>query len=323
MENFSAKGEVPKEQCLWEAASSGKLALVQELAEDPLVNVNWGDAEYGRTAFYRACFFGKADIVRYLMAHPRVDVNRKQKETATPLCAAASEGHREVIDVLLADPRVEVNEPWQESTTPFYMACAEGHEDVVATMLTHPRVDANRPKADNSSPLWIASQGGHLRVVQVLLASARTIDTKRASKWNGKQAADHAHWASTQAKWPDVPYDDPAKRKRDCPLIMDLILSYEINPASQRHHLRRQPGVREHYIGHTFALVVFYTDGFVRVKRLRWFSSINRFMKICSHLPLDLQMVLCNRMFGCARDIILTKDSEPGFRWLARPTSWV
>lgn len=43
-----------KEQQLWQAAADGDLEIVKTLAEDPAVDVNWSDAEFGRTPFYRA-----------------------------------------------------------------------------------------------------------------------------------------------------------------------------------------------------------------------------------------------------------------------------
>ena len=35
-------------------------------------------------------------------------------------------------------------------------------------------------------------------------------------------------------------------------------------------------------------------------------------------LPIELQMVLCNRVFGAAKGTALTKHSEPAFKKLGR-----
>ena len=83
----------------------------------------------------------------------------------------------------------------------------------------------------------------------------------------------------------------------------------------------------EFFIGHLFALVIFYSDKFLRVKRgiLRWTpksGKVRRFLGICAKLPLDLQMTLCNRAFRSPRSIVSSKDSEPGFKWLARDVTW-
>jgi len=43
-----------------------------------------------------------------------------------------------------------------------------------------------------------------------------------------------------------------------------------------------------------------------------------RFFQIAQHLPLELQMVLCNRVFGVEKVMVLTKHSEPAFQKLGK-----
>ena len=42
-----------KEEILWQACTDGDLETVKKLADDPAVDVNWGDPILGRTSFYR------------------------------------------------------------------------------------------------------------------------------------------------------------------------------------------------------------------------------------------------------------------------------
>jgi len=63
-----------------------------------------------------------------------------------------------------------------------------------------------------------------------------------------------------------------------------------------------------------FALVVFYTDGFLT---LNGTGNTQRFFEIASRLPLELQMVLCSRALGSAKNVITSAMSEPAFRALA------
>jgi len=77
------------------------------------------------------------------------------------------------------------------------------------------------------------------------------------------------------------------------------------------------------FIGYTFSLVIFFTDGFLRVKSESVSAAapgVERFLTIASQFPMELQMVLCNRLFDSARNMVLSKHSEPGFLWLARPS---
>ena len=212
--------------------------------------------------------------------------------------------------------------PRNNEATPFLIACQEGHKEVVLLLLDDPRIDSNKPAYDQSTPLWIASQNGHLVVVQHLLASGREIDTERRSAYNNKTAAEHGR--RIVPRGPDDTDEDYYRKKTNGPLCADLIDEYEREPEHLHvfHRLRRQPGLREYFIGHLFALVVFHSDSFVVINERTAHSYTRRFFRITSQLPLDLQMVLCNRIFGSPRDIILSRDSEPGFQLLARTTTW-
>lgn len=65
--------------------------------------------------------------------------------------------------------------------------------------------------------------------------------------------------------------------------------------------------------------MVFYCDDYLRLCQKIPSVSLNRlrFMRITSQLPLDLQMVVCNRAYGSPKDLILCSVSEPAFKKLA------
>ena len=112
---------------------------------------------------------------------------------------------------------------------------------------------------------------------------------------------------------------DVHRRKTYGPLIADLIDEYEKHPASVRRRLRTLPGVRDPFIGQVYALVVFFSDGLLRLPQSQNSNEIGRFFIICSRLPLELQMVVCNRMFGSVKDMIRSSASESWvFKWVAR-----
>ena len=71
-----------------------------------------------------------------------------------------------------------------------------------------------------------------------------------------------------------------------------------------------------------FAQVVFLCDEYVRAKAESGDNDAARFFTIASKLPMELQMVLCNRLFGLARDVVLLKFSEPAFKFYAKENVW-
>jgi len=49
-------------------------------------------------------------------------------------------------------------------------------------------------------------------------------------------------------------------------------------------------------------------------ERARW----SRFMNIALRLPMELQMVLCNRLFGFVSELIPLTSTEEGFKFVAQ-----
>jgi len=141
------------------------------------------------------------------------------------------EGRQEVVSLLLANLRTDVNKPMNTGANPFFIACQEGHKEVVSLLLADMRIDVNKPKNDQCTPLWFSSQEGHLSVVQVILASGREIDTKTKSiagtaPWNNKTAAEHARFQGTRARDEGEPEEDYTRKKRNGPLIANLLDSF-------------------------------------------------------------------------------------------------
>jgi len=65
-----------------------------------------------------------------------------------------------------------------------------------------------------------------------------------------------------------------------------------------------------------FALVVFFSDESLQIKETA-LTPAAMFFNIAKRLPLELQMVLCCRQVGSAKEIIPRKDSEAAFKSLA------
>jgi len=293
------------------------LLLLADLRIDPNKATNTG-----ATPFFMACQQGHNGVISLLLADSRVDPEKPWNDGATPLYVTCQQGHREIVSMLLADPRVEPNQPANSGATPFFVASENGHKEVISLLLADPRIDPNLPKINQTSPLWQISQNGHLPVIQHLLASERDINTRKRSTFNEKTASEQGRRQPSVPKSTGETEEVFQRRKTYGPVCADLIDEYERDPVTVRNRLRRQPGLREYFAGHLFALVVFHSDNFVAINERTAHSDTKRFFTITSQLPLDLQMVLCNRIFGSSKDIIVSRNSEPGFRLLARTTTF-
>jgi len=244
---------------------------------------------------------------------------------------ACQNGHKEVVSLLLADARIDINQPNDNEATPFDLARSEGHKEVVSLLLADMRIDINQPNIQQCTPLWCASQQGQLPVVQLILASGREVDIKTKSiagydLWNNKTAAEIGHDQGTRAQ-PAWEYDEDCLRKsHHGPLIAALIDSLDADPVTTRQQMRELPELRDPFVSDLFALVVFLCDDLLSVRTESSASSSSstphnaarRFFQMAQCLPIELQMVLCNRVFGAGKSLVLTKHSEPAFKKLGK-----
>jgi len=109
-----------------------------------------------------------------------------------------------------------------------------------------------------------------------------------------------------------------AKKMKGKTEVVTLLERFKSDAAQTRYVMRVELGFLDELAGSIFALEVFVSDGLLQIKDTTSPSPAARFFKIVSQLPLDLQMVLCYRVVGSAKDIVKGKDSEVAFKELAR-----
>ena len=119
--------ELSKEKQFWDAADKGDLSVVKNLAADPTLKINWQDSQFADTALNIACYQGREFVVEFLLTLPNIDVNKPNKDEATPFFVACFQGNMEVVSLLLADMRIDVNKPKKTGSSPFLIACGKGH----------------------------------------------------------------------------------------------------------------------------------------------------------------------------------------------------
>jgi len=302
------------------ACQNGHTSIALMLLGDPRTDVNLC-SNTEATPFLMACSNGHREIVARLLADPRIDANKPMKGGDPPLFFACQNNSKEIVELLLADSRVDVNKANHHEVTPFFIAAQQGHDDVVFLLLGVPSVDPNKAREDSTTPLWMAAQIGQLSTIQVMLASSREINVTLKSTFNQHTAAQQARLVASIPIEAAKAVENYERTVANCAAVATLLDEYEVDSESVRQRLRKLPDIRHRLIGATFALVVFFTDEYLK-PATEILPSFQRFFDLCARLPLDLQMVICNRMFDSARCIVLSRDSEPGFRWLVRANTW-
>jgi len=202
-----------------------------------------------------------------------------------------------VIPLLVAHPDLDVNAKTIHGYTPFLNACC-GYPSCVREMLKDSRVKLNEPDIEGHTPLWCAAVNDHLDIIRWWIASGREMDL-------GKPGDVEKSDAIAGAK---------KYGKSD---VVTLLERFKENPEETRHAVRLDLGLVDELAAEMFALVVFVSDGLLRIKDTIS-TPAARFFSIARRLPLEIQMLLCYRVEGSPKEIIPGKKSEVAFKELAR-----
>jgi len=201
-----------------------------------------------------------------------------------------------VIPLLLAHPDIDVNVKNKYGDTPFLWAC-NGRASCVRELLKDSRLKVNEPSTGGYTPLFWAALKGHLEVIKWWIASGREMDLGKP----GELRSDAIGIAKKGGKTE----------------VVALLERFKSYPAHTRHAMRVELGWYDEAAAEMFALVVFVSDGLLRVKDTTT-TPAARFFSIAARLPLELQMVLCFRQVGSPKEIIPGRESEAAFKELAR-----
>ena len=110
-----------------------------------------------------------------------------------------------------------------------------------------------------------------------------------------------------------------AVRKKEDGMVR-LLKRFKNNPEETRFEVRIGLCWHAEAAAEIFALVVFVSDGLLEIRNpdLATAEQASRFFFIATQLPLELQVVLCFRLVGSAKEVISGRDSEAAFQALAK-----
>jgi hypothetical protein len=259
-----------------------------------------------------AIYNGRFDEAETLVRdHPDLNVNWKNVSGWTALHYASWYGHSEVVKLFLAHPAINVNVLTKAGSTPLLLSCSSGKVSVVQVLLKDPRVEITLADEGNCTPLWWAAGCGQEVVVEWLIACDRDLGDVKNIK--GKHLGGKKCTALKIA------------REKGESKVMSLLERFLAKPESTRHQVRVKLGLSDALAAEVFALTIFLCDDllqfkaiFVTHRRSATVTSIRRFFKMMSKLPMDVQMIICHRVVRSMKQNILRKDSESAFKSLAR-----
>jgi hypothetical protein len=190
---------LPVESRLCKEVGRGDTANVKMILEKyPDVDVNF-EYESGWTPLHRACMLGRTEIVRLLLAHPKIDVNSlKGIVKYTPFVYACSFSKLDCAIALINDPRVDLNKGSSDKIVTVYFAAVSGSPEIIRHWIISGKpMDLGGPVGNPGAHLYeMLLQGGCVQswVPDILVKFSKYPDEVRRqlrldSGWFDVQAA--------------------------------------------------------------------------------------------------------------------------------------
>lgn len=120
------------------AAQSGDLKKIENLL--PLVRVNAQNIT-GKTALIIASFFGRANIVKFLLQAPDININLQDKLRNTALLAATKIGNINIVQLLLLAPDIDITIQDNTRATALQYAFLFGFRNIARLILHAPVIN--------------------------------------------------------------------------------------------------------------------------------------------------------------------------------------
>jgi len=236
---------------------------------------------------FDASRFGQIEIVRQILGgNPPPDVNwaNPKEDNWGAIHTACLNGHDAILELLLSRDDLLVNWRTRASHTPFHLARMNARERILQLLAVDHRLDIS-PSSSRGSPIHWAARGGHLRILKGWIVRRRiniSTDVISEARNGGSQE------------------------------MINFLEMLEVDPVKTKELVRGEEAA------FLFAMVVFVCDELLSLPPGSDAQApASRFYGIATRLPLELQMVLCLRVMGSAKDIIPGRATDAAFKALA------
>jgi len=216
-------------------------------------------------------------------------INENHYAKRSFLHIACQHNRTEMIAELLNHPMINVNLKDAVGWTPFILTCFSNTVKSAILLLNDARVDINCKDKNGVTGLMEAAWQGNLETIEQILASLKHI-----------QNEDIANSIN------DAKKEICSRKKEQYPKIISLLEAYQTQPFETVKKLRSK--LQEYDSVSIFVLVVLLADDYYSLK-LKTDGNHNaiRFFNMMLKLPMDLQMVICNRLFELPKNVIQAK----------------
>jgi len=239
-----------------------------------------------------------------LERYPNLNVNKGA------LHDACGDGHVEVVEFLLAHPKINVNKKFSdEGIPPLLCGCWHEGVGVVKVLLDDPRVDVNLSDDSGNTPLLEGLRS--LGVIKLMIASGRDFDWKNERRGEGEEEeeereADEDYCIREAGRLGNPEVILLLERFKTNPSLVRSELVVELG-LGREYAARLFAWVRFLCDG---LLRIKPSSSMTDT------SEIARFFSIAQQLPVKLQMILCHRAQLSSEDLISPAMIQKGLKFL-------
>jgi len=230
-----------------------------------------------------------AEAKSLLQSTPRAsfDINwiNSNNQNCGFLHAACTRNRHEIVIELLKHPDINPNQKQGAGWTPFHFTCYWNEVESLRLLLNDSRVNITDEDDDGNTGLMLAIYDGHTEVIEKVLASMRNL-TKM----------DVICTLNLAQEWMR-------------PQIVSLLQDYRTQPFNTVKRLRVKLNLKEYGPVTAFVHVILLCDGYYALKAQHHADHIlerksKGFFQMVIKVPLELQMMICNRIFDLPTNLI-------------------
>lgn len=248
-----------------------------------------------------ACTTGELSKVEEVFSKcPDMDVNSQAPLSGfTALHISCINGYHKIVKYLLGRPGIDPNISDVHGMTPFTSACFLGKVDILFIMMKCGKVDVNFQECDanfvkfGATPIIKARNEGCVDVVKIMIASGRPLVL--AGEYNPVGKPDLVEEANS---WIDDFKRDPLKTTQMArkAFVIDWEMTHEL-----------------------FALTVLLCDDYLKLKtEVHDNPPAARFFSTMLRLPMELQMIMCSKVYGLTSETIASIGATDGLKRVVR-----
>jgi ankyrin repeat protein len=131
-------------------------------------DVNVQNETDGKTPLHIAALKGDLPLIKFLLTHPKIDINSLDDNQLTPIYCAAEKGHKEIVSILL-EKKADFTIPDGNQLSVLHLLSEQGNKALVKLMIEKYEADINTTTVTEETCLHFAAKNQHISLIQYLI----------------------------------------------------------------------------------------------------------------------------------------------------------